>query len=284
MKILVSETDPVTSRLLCSYLETNGHEVRTENLHEADLRKINLPSYDVLIVSPPYPISSMSAFMNILRDVAGHYPYIAVIVPKSGNELTGHAFESIVEGEAKDGINTAIKKPLDFSNVSHTLENAERLNDFISTISPCDDSGVMINERDDIYQYEYIDGVMALSAFKHVVFCTLDQLARGKTKAGVICVKLKNPDVGKDKALGKALATLHRRSEILGRVGYGYFSILIQGIIKSEEIHDMAQRLADKLYDFEFLKGAKIKIDAMTLPNGELVSRNLITAIGVQND
>lgn len=259
MRVLISETDAMAAALLAGRVEALGHESITRHMDLNALESHDLSPYDVLMVAPPHPVARLAPFMAELRETTRRHPYIVLLAP----EPEAPGARAILPPEAAKNANAILKKPFDFSLVSGLLADAQRLTDFMTALEACIAGGLELEAP--------IPGALEPAAFGQVLFSALDRIARGRGGAGLVSVRMGDGDV---QALGATLVELHRKSEILGRVGARDFALLLQNTADAGEAAAMAARLAEGLHGAVGLQGAEITLTAVALPGGQQIAEH----------
>ncbi|HBH25868.1 MAG TPA: hypothetical protein DDX54_00475 [Rhodospirillaceae bacterium] len=271
MRILLSETDAMAERLLTARLEALGHDVTARHTPGGNLLSApDLGSYDILMAAPPHPVSRMRQYMGEVRAAAGHYPYVVLIVPEPEPLAPRSVPVPVPPPGPGGGINAALRKPLDLTLLPHILENAERLTTFLDRMEAAEEEGGLALATP-------IRGVLEPAAFAQVTHAAMDRIARGRGGAGLVAVVLEEDDGGKPEALGAALVDLHRKSEILGRVGAQHFALLLQDTHGAYEAMTMEARIMEGLAARPEMRGRRVRATAIALPGGQKMAEHTLT-------
>ena len=263
MKILVIDRDDLTSQMISSRLEAEGHEITHESVKNDGLERLEKESFDVIFIDPA-PMRDARAMALNIRRAAKTFPYIILL--SSEAEMTA-------VDVMKMGCNDYVSKPLDPVDVQDKIVNAERLKALFSNLG------------DTSEDFPSAGGVIAKSAFNQLCLSAMDRGGRYSELAFVMAISVENYNDIKaldgqyvaDYSVSKMahhMVRLRRRSDIVGQTGANEYSILLQRTENVKEALDAAQRFAatfDEIDDFLPAEGneIKIRIHLTHLPTGD---------------
>jgi CheY-like chemotaxis protein len=262
MKILVIDRDQLTSQMVSSRLEAEGHEVITEFVKSEGLERVSKEAFDVIFIDPSPMKDARAMALNIRRSAKKH-PHLIF--------MTGE--EAVSSGEVMQmGCNDFVRKPLDQADIHLKVANAERLKHLFDNLG------------DTSEDFPSAGGVISKSAYNQLCLSAMDRGGRYNELAFVLAISVENYDEVKtldggyysDYAVSKMahhMVRLRRQSDIIGQTKVNEYSILLQRTENTQEALDAANRFAatfDEIEDFLPADGNEIKIRiALThLPSG----------------
>ena len=238
MKILIIDRDPLTTQLLQTRLQGEGHEVVAEPVRKRALELLSQESYDVILIDPA-PLPSVRQVTLPLRwEQRHHYFYIGQL-----------SHDPDPEEVVAAGLNDIIAKPFDWQEVAEKMANAERLVTFMKYLSTTP-------------EISSDTAVFGKRAFYQLVLSALDRAYRYDEKAFLMLIQVSNADAllqafGSDGAKGlfekseQFLSTLHRRSDYLGHIDKSSYGLLIMRPALSSEPLDAVDRIGLALREFQ---------------------------------
>lgn len=263
MKILVIDRDELTSQMITSRLEAEGHEITHEPVKNDGLERLEKESFDIIFIDPA-PMRDAKAMALNIRRAAKTYPYIILLSSE----------EEVEEADVMQmGCNDYVTKPLDQADIHNKIINAERL------------KALFDNLGDTSEDFPSAGGVIAKSAFNQLCLSAMDRGGRYSELAFIMAISIEN--YGEIKSLdGKYnadysvskmanhMVRLRRRSDIVGQTKANEYSVLLQRTENTKEALDAAQRFAatfDEIDDFIPAEGneIKIRIHLTHLPTGD---------------
>ena len=262
MKILVIDRDQLTSQMIFSRLEGEGHEVVTEAVKNDGLERVSKETFDIIFIDPS-PMKDARAMALNIRRSAKKPPHLIFV--------TGE--ENISASEVmKMGCNDFIRKPLDQADIQLKVNNAQRL------------KALFDNLGDTSEDFPSAGGVISKSAYNQLCLSAMDRGGRYNELAFVLSISVENYDEVKnldgayysDYAVSKMahhMVRLRRQSDIIGQTAVNEYSILLQRTENKQEALDAANRFAatfDEIEDFLPAEGneIKIRISLTHLPTG----------------
>ncbi len=261
MKILIVDRDRLTSQLLQSRLESDGHQVVAEPVRKDALDMVERENFDVVIIDPAPMPSARPMTLPLRWEQRTGYFYLI---------LMGH--EAKPEEVVHCGLNDQILKPFDWQDVAAKLANAERLNNFMRRL--CD--------TDDI---QSDTAVFGKRAFYQLVLSALDRSYRYGEQAFLLTIRITNAEAIASAAgeaglrdtvaaTGEYLSKLHRRSDFLGHTDTAEYILLLLRPAVDTEPQDAADRFAIALRDFQeqfALRGRpEFSVALWALPSGAI--------------
>jgi PleD family two-component response regulator len=239
MKILIIDRDQLTTQLLQSRLQNEGHEVVSEPIRKQALELLAANhSFDVIMIDPA-PLPSVRQVTLPLRwEQREHYFYILQL---------SHSPEPDEVTQA--GLNDVIAKPFDWQDVAEKMTNAERLvtlMKYLSTTPEIHSDGTIFGKR----------------AFYQLVLSALDRAYRYDEKGFLMLIQISNVDKLREKLGSEGLkplqekmeaflSTLHRRSDYLGHIDKASYALLIMRPAISSEPLDAVDRIGLALREFQ---------------------------------
>ncbi|MEZ5903446.1 MAG: response regulator [Alphaproteobacteria bacterium] len=263
MKILVIDRDEMTSQMIASRLEAEGHHIAYESGKQEGLNRIEKEDFDLIFVDPS-PMKDAKAMALNIRRASKLYPYIIWLT---------HETDPQAEDVMAMGCNDYVSKPLDQAEIHRKVENAQRLKDLFDKLGSSDED------------FPSAGGVISKSAFNQLCLSAMDRGGRYNELAFVMAISIENYKEilsfdGKYSAefsvskMAHHMVRLRRRSDIVGQTGKNEYSILLQRTENTKEALDAAQRFAvtfDEIDDFLPVEGneIKIRIHLTHLPTGD---------------
>lgn len=262
MRILVIDREELTSQMISSRLESEGHEVAIETIKNDGLERVAKEPFDIIFIDPS-PMKDARAMALNIRRSAKKAPYLIF--------MTGEEEMSATEVMAM-GCNDFVRKPLDQADIHQKVENAERLKRLFSNLGDTNED------------FPSAGGVIAKSAFNQLCLSAMDRGGRYNELAFVLAICVDNYQEVKsldgayyaDYAVSKMahhMVRMRRQSDIIGQTGANEYSILLQRTENTKEALDAANRFAatfDEIEDFLPSEGneIKIRIHLTHLPTG----------------
>lgn len=263
MKILVIDRDEMTSQMISSRLEAEGHKITHEAVKNEGLERLEKERFDVVFIDPS-PMRDAKAMALNIRRASKSYPYIIWI---------SHNEEENAEHVMAMGCNDYVTKPLDQADIHLKVGNASRLKVLFDSLN------------DTSEDFPSAGGVISKSAFNQLCLSAMDRGGRYNELAFVMAISIENYDEIKaldgahdsEYAVSKMahhMVRLRRRSDIVGQTGANEYSILLQRTENTKEALDAAQRFAatfDEINDFLPRENSeiKIRIQVTHLPTGD---------------
>jgi CheY-like chemotaxis protein len=262
MKILVIDRDQLTSQMISSRLEAEGHDVVTESVKNEGLERVSKESFDIIFIDPS-PMKDARAMALNVRRSAKKYPHLIF--------MTGE--EDVSASEVMQmGCNDFVRKPLDQADIHLKVGNAARLKTLFMKLG------------DTSEDFPSAGGVISKSAYNQLCLSAMDRGGRYNELAFVLAIFIENYEEVKtldgayyaDYAVSKMahhMVRMRRQSDIIGQTGVNEYSILLQRTENTKEALDAANRFAatfDEIEDFLPKEGneVKIRITLTHLPTG----------------
>lgn len=262
MKILVIDRDQLTSQMISSRLESEGHEVTIETIKSDGLERVAKENFDVIFIDPS-PMKDARAMALNVRRSAKKTPFLIF--------MTGE--EDITASEVMGmGCNDFVRKPLDQADIHQKVENAARL------------KRIFDNLGDTNEDFPSAGGVISKSAFNQLCLSAMDRGGRYNELAFILAISIENYEEVKNldgayyadftvSKMAYHMVRMRRQSDIIGQTGVNEYSILLQRTENTQEALDAANRFAatfDEIEDFLPNEGStiKIKIHLTHLPTG----------------
>lgn len=264
MKILIIDRDELANQMLTSRLEADDHEVVSETVKNDGLERAGKDHFDIVFVDPSPMKDARVMALNIRRS-ATNYPYIMFMTAEEETD-----FSDVMQM----GCNDYLHKPVDQSDLSSKVANAQRLANLFDRLG------------DTTEDFPSAGGVISKSAFNQLCLSAMERGGRYNELAFVLAIKIENFKEIKDldgnynadfcvSKLAHHMVRLRRQSDIIGQTGVNEYSILLQRTQNNQEAKDAAQRFAatfDELDDFLPREGSEIniRITLTHLPTGAL--------------
>ena len=267
MRILIIDRDPLASKLMSSRLEQMGHEVVCEDSKNRAVKEFAESWFDCILVDPAPLTDVRPVVLEIWRSLQKNQnrPYM-VLLSKTEDR----------DAAVSRGCNDLLVKPLDVSALEEVIGNAERLNYYCEAF----------DQETQGAELDRSLGVLEREAFQQLFLSALDRGFRYGERNCVLFLHMKNlkdiaeksgEDVAEEamNACAKEISWIRRQSDVVGRVAYDTFSILMQRPIYETEVFDAFSRFTEKTKEFVEKMDADKKLDialsVIELPYGALV-------------
>lgn len=264
MDILMIDRDSLTAQLLQNRLENDGHSVTVEPARKTALDMLASRSFDVIIIDPaPLPSARQIALPLRWEQREGYFYLIQL----------GH--EPDAQEVIRCGLNDAIAKPFDWTDIAVKMQNAQRLTGFMRHLRETSDiatEGMTFSKR----------------AFYKLVLSALDRAYRYGEQAFLLMIRIDNLDDMTDaaaqevvQATDRYLTKLHRMSDFLGRTDPADYSLLLLRPAVDTEPQDAAERFSIAMREFQAQwtgpERPNYTIELWALPSGMVLAQSRLT-------
>ena len=269
MKILVIDRDTLSTQLIRSRLEGQGHGVIEEPVKNNALARLEQSDFD-LVMFDPSPLNNARPVVLGIRRAAKNYPYI-VLMSKDMDESEA----------VKSGANDILQKPVDGQKLEDIVLNAARMTGLIRRIG------------DESEDFPSAGGVIAKSAFNQLFLSAIDRADRYGERSFLMFIGIRNyaEILAMDGAyaaeyatakLSQYLVRLRRQSDIIGQTGKSEYCLMLQRPVYETEPMEAASRFAEaleRLDDICASDNVRIEVAAtlMSLPVGAVHVEHVIT-------
>lgn len=269
MKILIVDRDRLASQLLQNRLEGEGHQVTVEPVRKTAFELIDQQPFDVVAFDPAPLPSARQVTLPLRWEQRAEYLYLIQL---------GHDIDH--DEVVRCGLNDAIAKPFDWSEVTQKIENAKRLTDFMNRLSATQEVR-SINE--------FVFGKRALCK---LVLSALDRACRYGEQGYLLMIRMDNlpqiaQQMGEEKAMTllaateKYLSKLHRLSDFLGHTDTAEYTLLLLRPAVDTEPQDAAERFSIALREFQAQFKAPEQphflVELWELPSAKIISQSRLT-------
>jgi diguanylate cyclase (GGDEF)-like protein len=261
MKVLLIEGNAAAARAVKRELHAQNEEVVVEPKRSKIYDHLENSFFDVVIMDPT-PMNDTQQLMIKMRKIVPPYTYTLLFAEGFKRK---HAQEA--------GMNDALLKPLENSDIRHKIQNARvmrQLSKHLSDIST---------------DFPSKEGIIAKSAFKQLYLTALDRAVRYNEVISILLIGIDNHREITDNDgrqafdaavhhLGDSLKHLRRYADILGQTDEHEFSLLLLSGQKGAEPVMALQRLKSALSkNHEVYEGGANKVvmfaRGISLPTGE---------------
>lgn len=264
MKVLIVDRDRLTTQLLQSRLEGEGHTVVAEQVRKDALNTVERDNFDVVMIDPaPLPSARQ------------------MVLPLRWEQRTGYFYLILMTHEAdpadvvRCGLNDYVLKPFDWADVAAKLQNAARMNEFMRRLC----------NTDEIQSDTHIFGKRG---FYQLVLSALDRAHRYAETGFLMIFTITNIDaiasqVGAPAAhkmiadTAEFLGRLHRRSDFLGHTDTAEYALLLLRPAVDNEASDAVERFSIALREFQADYQGPVKprygIELWALPSAAIAAR-----------
>ena len=268
MKVLVIDRDALSTQLVRSKLQGQGHHVEEESVKNNALERLGKESFDVVMFDPA-PLSNARPIVLGIRRSVSNYPYVV---------LMSHDMEK--EDAVKSGANDVMIKPLDASHLDTIMENAARLTTLIRAVG------------DESEDFPSAGGVIAKSAFNQLFLACIDRADRYGERSYLLFIGIKNREdiLANDgpyaveyatAKLSQYLVRLRRQSDIIAQTGKSQYCLMLQRPIYETEPMEAANRFAEALNRLEDICAnegghVEVSVELIDMPQGNLLADHTI--------
>lgn len=268
MKVLVIDRDALTTQLIRSRLEGQGHIVDDEAVKNTALERLGRDQYDVVMFDPA-PLNNARPIVLGVRRSVSNYPYVV---------LMSHDMEK--DDAIKSGANDVMNKPLDAGHLDTIMDNAARMTKLIRDVG---------DERED---FPSAGGVISKSAFNQLFLSCIDRADRYGERSYLLFIGIKNRDdiLASDgpyaaeyatAKLSQYLVRLRRQSDIIAQIGKSRYCLMLQRPMYETEPMDAANRFAEALNRLEDICAnegghVEVSVELIDVPVGNLLSEHVI--------
>ena len=266
MKILIVDRDRLASQLLQNRLEGEGHQVTVEPVRKTAFELVDQQPFDIIAFDPAPLPSARQVTLPLRWEQRAEYLYLIQL----GHDIN---HEEVV----RCGLNDAIAKPFDWSEVSQKIANAQRLTGFMNRLTSTQEVKSVS---------EFVFGKRALCK---LVLSALDRACRYGEQGFLLTIRMDNLSeiaqrVGEEKALNllaeteKYLSKLHRLSDFLGHTDTAEYTLLLLRPAVDTEPQDAAERFSIALREFQVQYNRPEQphfiIELWELPSARVISQN----------
>lgn len=268
MKILVIDRDTLSTQLIRSRLEGQGHSVAEEPVKNNALSRLEQGDFD-LVMFDPAPLNNARPVVLGVRRATRNYPYIVLMS------------KDMDDGEAvKSGANDVLPKPVDGQRLEGIVDNAARMTALIRRIG------------DESEDFPSAGGVIAKSAFNQLFLSAIDRADRYGERSFVMFIGIRNYNeiLSMDGAyaieyatakLSQYLVRLRRQSDIIAQTSKSEYCLMLQRPVYETEPMEAASRFAEaleRLDDICVNDSVRIEVAAtlVSLPVGAVHAEHII--------
>lgn len=234
MKILVIDRDSLTTQMISSRLQAQGHLVVVEPVKNNAVERLSAESFDAVFIDPAPLTNARPVILGIRRSGRG-YPYI-VLMSQSADR----------EEALKCGANDLLLKPADPAMLEKMAKNAQRLKALVKRIG------------DESEDFPSAGGVIAKSAFNQLFLSGLDRADRYGERSFLVFIGIANyneiiqmdgpyPAQTVAAQLSQTLVRLRRQSDIIAQTDKAEYCLMLQRPQYETEPVDAAARFAEAL-------------------------------------
>lgn len=268
MKVLVIDRDALTTQLIRSRLEGQGHIVDDEAVKNTALERLGRDQYDVVMFDPA-PLNNARPIVLGVRRSVSNYPYVV---------LMSHDMEK--DDAIKSGANDVMNKPLDAGHLDTIMDNAARMTKLIRDVG---------DERED---FPSAGGVISKSAFNQLFLSCIDRADRYGERSYLLFIGIRNREdiLASDgpyaaeyatAKLSQYLVRLRRQSDIIAQIGKSRYCLMLQRPMYETEPMDAANRFAEALNRLEDICAnegghVEVSVELIDVPVGNLLSEHVI--------
>jgi PleD family two-component response regulator len=264
MKVLLVDRDRMTTQLLQSHLEAEGHQVVAEQVRKDALATVERDNFDIVMIDPAPLPSARQMVLPLRWEQRNGYFYIISM-----------SHEADPVEIVRCGLNDYILKPFDWADVAAKLANAARMNNFMRRL--CDTEEIQSDTH-----------VFGKRGFYQLVLSALDRAHRYAESGYLMVFRIANiGSVVSQAGAGNAqkmiadtadfLARLHRRSDFLGHTDTAEYALLLLRPAIDTEATDAVERFTIALRDFQADYAGLVKpryaIELWALPSAAVTAR-----------
>jgi len=269
MEILVIDRDSLTNQLIGTKLGAKGHNVVTESNKNAAFDMIKAGNFDCIMVDPAPLPEARPVIIGIWKNLKGPVkPYI-ILLGKDGKP----------EDAIAAGTNDILNKPLSTADVETKIGNAERLQDITRKLA----------REDNVHS---VGGLIGKAAFNQLFLSAIDRAFRYGERSLIVFVTITNVDdmnaaMGQETVndtvtrLTEKMTFMRRQSDVIGRLGFKDFAILLQRPQYESEPIDAINRFTEVLDKFQAgfenrAAAPKLHLRLVELPQGALHAERFV--------
>ena len=268
MKVLVIDRDALSTQLIRSKLEGQGHIVEEESVKNNALERLGRESFDVVMFDPA-PLNNARPIVLGIRRSVSNYPYVV---------LMSHDMEK--DDAIKSGSNDVMVKPLNAAHLDRIMENAARLTALIREVG------------DESEDFPSAGGVIAKSAFNQLFLSCIDRADRYGERSFLLFIGIKNRESILESdgpyaaeyataKLSQYLVRLRRQSDIIAQIGKSQYCLMLQRPIYDSEPMDAANRFAEAMNRLEDICAnegghVEVSVELIDMPVGNLLADHTI--------
>ncbi|MDE1152858.1 MAG: diguanylate cyclase [Micavibrio sp.] len=263
MEILVIDRESLTNQLIGTKLGAKGHKVVTEPNKNAAFDMIKAGSFDCIMVDPAPLPEARPVIIGIWKNLRSPVkPYI-LLLGKTGTP----------EDAIAAGTNDVLNKPFSTADIETKIGNAERLQDITRKLA----------REDNVHS---VGGLIGKAAFNQLFLSAIDRAFRYGERSLIVFVTITNVDdmnaaMGQDTVndtvsrLTEKMTFMRRQSDVIGRLGFKDFAILLQRPQYESEPIDAINRFTEVLDKFQAgfenrAAAPKLHLRLIELPQGAL--------------
>lgn len=268
MKVLVIDRDALSTQLIRSKLQAQGHIVAEESVKNNALERLSRETFDVVMFDPA-PLNNARPIVLGIRRSVSNYPYVV---------LMSHDMEK--DDALKSGANDVMVKPLDAAHLDTIMDNAARLTTLIRDIG------------DESEDFPSAGGVIAKSAFNQLFLSCIDRADRYGERSFLLFIGISNREdiLANDgpyaaeyatAKLSQYLVRLRRQSDIIAQIGKSQYCLMLQRPQYDTEPMDAANRFAEAMNRLEDVCAnegghVEVRVELIDMPVGNLLADHTI--------
>ncbi len=238
MEILVIDRESLTNQLIASKLEAKGHKVTVEPGKNQAFEMIKAGNFDCIMLDPAPLSEARPVVIGVWKNTrTAVKPYLLLLAKEGSTETALLA-----------GTNDVLNKPLSTLDLETKIGNAERLQDITRKLA----------REDNVHS---VGGVIGKAAFNQLFLSAIDRAFRYAERSLLVFVSITNVDdmnkiLGQEtvddtmKKLTEKMTFMRRQSDVIGRLGFKDFAILLQRPQYESEPIDAINRFTEVLEKF----------------------------------
>lgn len=239
MEILVIDRDSLTSQLIASKLGAKGHKVTVESNKNAAFDLIKDGRFDCVMIDPAPMSEARPVIIGVWKNVRTPIKPYLVLLAKEGSSETA----------ILAGTNDILYKPLSSAELDTKIGNAERLQAIVAKLAK-------------EVEVPSSGGLIGKSAFTQLFLSAIDRAFRYGERSLLVFITVTNIEemnqlVGEQAVngalsrLAEKMSFMRRQSDVIGRLGFRDFAILLQRPQYETEPIDAINRFTEELDRFQ---------------------------------
>lgn len=268
LKVLIVDRDRNAANILHSAMTELGHEVHVEPAKEAAIELHRQELFNLIMIDPA-PQNDLRQFITAIRRVGSQNNHNTYIIMLSHDKTRKEAFTA--------SANYFIQKPVVRQDLKEVAWNVLRMASFYNAMQ----AGEFNREIGGV------GPVMSRASITQVFLSCVDRADRYGETSALMSIHWHNADsvlqeVGQEKtheirkALHNFIVKIRRRSDLLGRLNYDQYTLIMQRFPTENEPPEALKRFGESLKDFITREvppeaNMKIKLEMIHMPTGAKV-------------